>query len=64
VHWFSPAALGRKISASFLYNGTRSVFEMAGIGYERPRARTTASCASSSLLVIPLQVSIPAISVH
>jgi hypothetical protein len=27
---------GRKISASFLYNGTRSMYERAGFDYERP----------------------------
>jgi hypothetical protein len=27
---------GKKISASFLYNGTRSLFERAGFSYERP----------------------------
>jgi GNAT superfamily N-acetyltransferase len=28
---------GRKISASFLYNGTRSLFEQAGFRYDRPK---------------------------
>jgi GNAT superfamily N-acetyltransferase len=30
---------GRKISASFLYNGTRSMFERAGFDYERPKGK-------------------------
>jgi GNAT superfamily N-acetyltransferase len=28
---------GKKVSASFLYNGTRSLFEKAGFSYERPK---------------------------
>lgn len=32
---------GKKVSASFLYNGSRSLFEKAGFAYGRPRARTT-----------------------
>jgi hypothetical protein len=28
---------GKKVSASFLYNGTRSLFEQAGFNYERPK---------------------------
>jgi GNAT superfamily N-acetyltransferase len=30
---------GKKISASFLYNGTRSLFEQAGFMYERPKGK-------------------------
>ncbi|MFP3915177.1 MAG: GNAT family N-acetyltransferase [Actinomycetota bacterium] len=30
---------GEKISASFLYNGTRSLFEQAGFTYERPKGK-------------------------
>ena len=28
---------GRRITASFLYNGTRSLFEEAGFSYSRPK---------------------------
>ena len=34
---------GKKMSASFLYNGTRQMFEDAGFSYERPKGRRTAS---------------------
>jgi hypothetical protein len=30
---------GQKISASFLYNGTRSLFEQAGFSYVRPKGQ-------------------------
>jgi GNAT superfamily N-acetyltransferase len=30
---------GAKVSASFLYNGTRSLFESAGFAYERPKGK-------------------------
>jgi GNAT superfamily N-acetyltransferase len=30
---------GTKVSASFLYNGTRSLFERAGFTYERPKGK-------------------------
>lgn len=30
---------GKKVSASFLYNGTRSLFEHAGFEYERPKGK-------------------------
>ena len=30
---------GRRVSASFLYNGTRSLFEQAGFAYERPKGK-------------------------
>src|SRR5690606_8991706 len=30
---------GEKISASFLYNGTRSLFEQAGFTYDRPKGK-------------------------
>ena len=30
---------GQKVSASFLYNGTRSLFEKAGFGYERSKGQ-------------------------
>jgi GNAT superfamily N-acetyltransferase len=31
---------GKKTSASFLYNGTRSLFERAGFEYERPKGKS------------------------
>jgi hypothetical protein len=31
---------GQKISASFLYNGTRSLFEQAGFSYVRPKGKS------------------------
>lgn len=30
---------GKKISASFLYNGTRTLFEQAGFTYDRPKGK-------------------------
>jgi hypothetical protein len=30
---------GQKVSASFLYNGTRSLFAQAGFAYERPKGK-------------------------
>ena len=30
---------GEKSNASFLYNGTRSLFEQAGFAYERPKGK-------------------------
>jgi hypothetical protein len=30
---------GKKISASFLYSGTRSLFEQLGFGYDRPKGK-------------------------
>jgi hypothetical protein len=30
---------GRKVSASFLYNGTRSLFEQTGFSYVRPKGK-------------------------
>jgi hypothetical protein len=30
---------GKKITASFLYNGTRSLFEQAGFTYLRPKGK-------------------------
>jgi GNAT superfamily N-acetyltransferase len=30
---------GKKVSASFLYNATRSMFEQAGFSYERPKGK-------------------------
>jgi len=34
---------GKKISASFLYNGTRGLFEKARFEFVRSKGRTTAS---------------------
>ena len=36
VESFPQDTAGKKISASFLFNGTRSLFEAAGFEYERP----------------------------
>jgi GNAT superfamily N-acetyltransferase len=30
---------GKKVSSTFLYSGTRGLFEKAGFGYERPKGR-------------------------
>ena len=30
---------GTKVSASFLYNGTRTLFEQAGFEYDRPKGK-------------------------
>jgi GNAT superfamily N-acetyltransferase len=30
---------GKRVSASFLYNGTRSIFEKAGFSYDRPKGK-------------------------
>ncbi|MEV6270971.1 hypothetical protein AB0L64_27670 [Kribbella sp. NPDC051936] len=30
---------GKKITASFLYNGTRTLFEKAGFTYDRPKGK-------------------------
>jgi hypothetical protein len=30
---------GKKVSASFLYNGMRSLFEQAGFDYDRPKGK-------------------------
>jgi GNAT superfamily N-acetyltransferase len=35
----TSAAPAKRISASFLYNGTRSLFEQAGFSYERPKGK-------------------------
>jgi hypothetical protein len=32
-------AAGEKVSSSFLYNGTRTMFEKAGFGYDRPKGQ-------------------------
>jgi hypothetical protein len=35
VEAYPQDTLGKKVSASFLYNGTRSLFEQAGFSYGR-----------------------------
>ena len=37
VEAYPQDTAGKKISASFLYNGTRSLFEQAGFSYQRPK---------------------------
>jgi GNAT superfamily N-acetyltransferase len=39
VVWFPYDTHGEKSNASFLYNGTRSLFEQAGFAYERPKGK-------------------------
>jgi hypothetical protein len=39
VEAYPQDAQGRKISASFLYNGTRNMFAQASFEYERPKGR-------------------------
>jgi GNAT superfamily N-acetyltransferase len=39
VEGYPQDTQGTKISASFLYNGTRSLFEQAGFVYERPKGK-------------------------
>ena len=39
VEAYPQDTAGKKISASFLYNGTRSLFEQAGFSYERPKGK-------------------------
>jgi GNAT superfamily N-acetyltransferase len=39
---------GKKVSASFLYNGTRSLFEQVGFGYDRPKGRN--HCVMSTVV--------------
>ena len=39
VEAFPQDTGGKKISASFLYNGTRGLFEQAGFDYERPKGK-------------------------
>jgi hypothetical protein len=31
---------GKKVTSSFLYNGTRRQFERAGFSYERPKGKS------------------------
>ncbi len=37
VEAYPQDTAGQKVSASFLYNGTRSLFEQAGFSYDRPK---------------------------
>ena len=39
VEGYPQDTQGKKISASFLYGGTRSLFEKAGFEYERPKGK-------------------------
>jgi GNAT superfamily N-acetyltransferase len=39
---------GTKVSASFLYNGTRSLFEQLGFGYDRPKGKN--HCVMSTVV--------------
>lgn len=39
VEAYSQDTQGKKISASFLYNGTRALFEGAGFRYQRPKGK-------------------------
>ena len=48
---------GRKVSASFLYKGTRSLFERAGFEYQRPKGKN--HCVMR-LNVPPLRTTAPA----
>ncbi len=42
VEAYPQDTLGKRTSGSFLYNGTRSLFEAAGFSYERSKGRTIA----------------------
>jgi hypothetical protein len=37
--WCSTDTAGKKISSSFLYNATRSMYEKVGFAYERPKGK-------------------------
>jgi hypothetical protein len=39
VEGYPQDTAGKKISSSFLYNGTRSMYEKAGFVYERPKGK-------------------------
>jgi hypothetical protein len=45
VEAYPQDTVGQKASASFLYNGTRSLFERAGFRYDRPKG--TKNCVMS-----------------
>jgi hypothetical protein len=42
---------GRKVSASFLYNGTRGLFEAAGFAYVRPKGKS--NCVMRKVVSVP-----------
>jgi GNAT superfamily N-acetyltransferase len=42
---------GQRVSASFLYNGTRSLFEQAGFAFERPKGRN--NCVMTTTVAPP-----------
>lgn len=54
VEGYPQDTQGAKISASFLYNGTRSLFEQAGFAYDRPKGKN--HCVMS-ITVLPSQQS-------
>lgn len=39
VEAYPQDTMGKRTSGSFLYNGTRSLFEQAGFSYERPKGK-------------------------
>ena len=39
VEGYPQDTQGTKVSASFLYNGTRTLFEQAGFEYDRPKGK-------------------------
>jgi GNAT superfamily N-acetyltransferase len=39
VEGYPQDTAGKKISSSFLYNGTRGLYEQAGFAYERPKGK-------------------------
>ena len=39
VEGYPQATQGKKVSASFLYNGTRGLFEQAGFAFGRPKGK-------------------------
>jgi len=40
VEAYPQDTYGKKVSSSFLHNGTRSLFEEAGFQYERPKGKS------------------------
>ncbi len=40
VEAYPQDTMGKKVSASFLYNGTRSLFEQAGFSYDRDKGKS------------------------
>ena len=45
---------GKKISSSFLYNATRSVYEQAGFTYERPKDKGKGNCVMTTTIAAKL----------